>query len=157
MKQRFKTGIGAFVLCVALLLAGALPVCAVGAHPVPDSGMTLDTSELLLELTSEDPAPVAYLTVQAPNDYFFLIWTSSAPSVASVDGTGKVTMPGETLTKRQKGEDYPLAAVSSLKKGWTEQADAFGDFLTGKTPDEVKKLATDDDGKPKDAGKKKKK
>ena len=91
MKQRFKTGIGAFVLCVALLLAGALPVCAVGAHPVPDSGMTLDTSELLLELTSEDPAPVAYLTVQAPNDYFFLIWTSSAPSVASVDGTGKVT------------------------------------------------------------------
>ena len=91
MKQRFKTGVGAFVLCVALLLAGALPVCAVGAHPVPDSGMTLDTSELLLELTSEDPAPVAYLTVHAPNDYFFLIWTSSAPSVASVDGTGKVT------------------------------------------------------------------
>ena len=73
------------------------------------------------------------------------------------DGTGKVTMPGETLTKRQKGEDYPLAAVSSLKKGWAEQADAFGDFLAGKTPDEVKKLATDDDGKPKDAGKKKKK
>ncbi|MFR2088911.1 MAG: Ig domain-containing protein [Faecalibacterium sp.] len=34
---------------------------------------------------------MAYLTVQAPNDYFFLIWTSSAPSVASVDGTGKVT------------------------------------------------------------------
>ena len=67
------------------------------------------------------------------------------------DSTGKVTMPGETLTKRQKGEDYPLAVVSSLKKGWTEQADAFGDFLTGKTPDEVKKLATDDDGKPKDA------
>ena len=91
MKQRFKTGVGAFVLCVALLLAGALPVCAVEGHPVPDSGMTLDTSELLLELTSEDPAPVAYLTVQAPNDYFFLIWTSSAPSVASVDGTGKVT------------------------------------------------------------------
>mgnify|MGYP006959257655 CR=1 FL=1 len=50
MKQRFKTGVGAFVLCVALLLAGALPVCAVKAHPVPDSGMTLDTSELLLEL-----------------------------------------------------------------------------------------------------------
>ena len=81
MKQRFKTGIGAFVLCVALLLAGALPVCAVEGHPVPDSGMTLDTSELLLELTSEDPAPVAYLTVQAPNDYFFLIWRSSAPSL----------------------------------------------------------------------------
>ena len=108
MKQRFKTGIGAFVLCVALLLAGALPVCAVKAHPVPDSGMTLDTSELLLELTSEDPAPVAYLTVQAPNDYFFLIWTSSAPSVASVDGTGKVTGHAEgtaaVTARNERGE-----------------------------------------------------
>ena len=36
--------------------------------------------------------------------------------------------------------DSPLAAVSSLKKGWAEQADAFGNYLTGKTPDEVKKL-----------------
>ena len=44
MKQRFKTGVGAFVLCVVLLLAGTLPVCAVEGHPVPDSGMTLDTS-----------------------------------------------------------------------------------------------------------------
>lgn len=108
MKQRFKTGIGEFVLCVALLLAGALPVCAVEGHPVPDSGMTLDTSELLLELTSEDPAPVAYLTVQAPNDYFFLIWTSSAPSVASVDGTGKVTGHSEgtaaVTARNERGE-----------------------------------------------------
>ena len=67
------------------------------------------------------------------------------------DSTGKVTMPTDDRTKRQKGDDYPLAAVSSLKKGWAEQADAFGNYLTGKTPDEVKKLATDDDGKPKDA------
>lgn len=69
----------------------------------------------------------------------------------SADGTGKAAMPDEILTKRQKGDDYPLAAVSSLEKGWAEQADAFGHYLTGKTPDEVKKLATDDDGKPKDA------
>jgi len=67
------------------------------------------------------------------------------------DSTGQVTMPSDYRTKRQKGGDYPLAAVSSLEKGWTEQADAFGNYLTGKTPDEVKKLATDDDGKPKDA------
>ena len=67
------------------------------------------------------------------------------------DGTGKVNMPTDYRTKRQKGDDYPLAAVSSLEKGWTEQTDAFGSYLTGKTPDEVKRLATDDDGKPKDA------
>ena len=138
MKQRFKTGIGAFVLCVALLLAGALPVCAVKAHPVPDSGMTLDTSELLLELTSEDPAPVAYLTVQAPNDYFFLIWTSSAPSVASVDGTGKVTGHSEgtasitacnergektacTVTVRKSTVARPVLNTTELALTITEQ------------------------------------
>ena len=67
------------------------------------------------------------------------------------DSTGKVTMPTDDRTKRQKGDDYPLAAVSSLKKGWAEQADAFGDWLEGKTPDEVKKLKTDADGKATDA------
>lgn len=69
----------------------------------------------------------------------------------SADGTGKVTTPTDTRTKRQKGKDYPLAEVSGLKKGWAEQADAFGDWLEGKTPDEVKKLKTDADGKPTDA------
>ena len=43
----------------------------------------------------------------------------------SADGTGKVTTPTDTRTKRQKGKDYPLAEVSALKKGWAEQADAF--------------------------------
>lgn len=32
------------------------------------------------------------------------------------DSTGKVTMPTDDRTKRQKGDDYPLAAVSSLKR-----------------------------------------
>ena len=69
----------------------------------------------------------------------------------SADGTGRVTTPTDTRTKRQKGTDYPLAEVSSLKKGWAAQADAFGSWLEGKTPDEVKKLKTDADGKPTDA------
>ena len=30
------------------------------------------------------------------------------------DSTGKVTMPTDNRTKRQKGDDYPLAAVSSM-------------------------------------------
>ena len=69
----------------------------------------------------------------------------------SADGTGKVTTPTDTRTKRQKGKDYPLAEVSGLKKSWAEQADAFGNWLKGKTPDEVKKLKTDADGKSTDA------
>ena len=34
----------------------------------------------------------------------------------SADSTGHVTLPTDWRTKRQKGDDYPLAEVSSLKK-----------------------------------------
>lgn len=69
----------------------------------------------------------------------------------SADGTGAVTMPSDYRTKRQKGQDYPLAEVSSIRKSWAEQADSFADYLTGKTMDEVKKLELDESGKAKDA------
>ena len=58
----------------------------------------------------------------------------------TADDTGKVDLPSDHRTKRQKGEDYPLAAVSSLKAGWAEQVDAFGRWLTGKTADQVRGL-----------------
>ena len=118
MKQRFKAGVSAVVLCAALFLAGALPVRAAQEHPVPDSGMTLDTAELVLDLTEDDPAPVAYLNVQAPNDYFFLIWTSSAPAVASVDGTGKVTGHAEgtaVITARNERGEKTACTVTVQK------------------------------------------
>ena len=69
----------------------------------------------------------------------------------SADGTGHVTLPTDWRTKRQKGDDYPLAAVSSLKKGWDEQADAFADYLTGMTPEQVSMLKVDEEGKATDA------
>lgn len=118
MKQSFKAGISAAVLCAALFLAGALPVRAAQEQPVPDSGMTLDTAELALDLTEDDPAPVAYLNVQAPNDYFFLIWTSSAPAVASVDGTGKVTGHAEgtaVITARNERGEKTACTVTVQK------------------------------------------
>lgn len=65
----------------------------------------------------------------------------------SADGQGRVTMPSDYRTKRQKGSDYPLAAASSLKKGWAEQADAFAAYLKGMTVDQAAQLKTDDEGK----------
>ena len=72
-------------------------------------------------------------------------------STISADGSGVLSMPTDYRTKRQKGDDYPLAAASSLKKGWAEQADAFADYLVGKTPEEVSMLKLDNDGKGTDA------
>ena len=90
MKQGFKACVCAVVLCAELFAAGALSAYAAQEQPLPDSGMTLDTAELTLDITEGDPAPVAYLNVQAPNDYFFLIWTSSDPAVPSA---WPVTLP----------------------------------------------------------------
>ncbi len=65
---------------------------------------------------------------------------------------GAATIPDDLRTKRQKGdEDYPLSAVSSIGKGWAEQADAFGAYLAGMTADEVRRLATDSAGCAKEA------
>ena len=69
----------------------------------------------------------------------------------SADSTGHVTLPTDWRTKRQKGDDYPLAEVSSLKKGWGEQADAFASYLIGMTPEQVSMLKVDKDGKATDA------
>lgn len=108
MKQGFKACVCAVVLCAELFAAGAFSAYAAQEQPLPDSGMTLDTAELTLDITEGDPAPVAYLNVQAPNDYFFLIWTSSDPAVASVDGTGKVTGHAEgtaaVTARNERGE-----------------------------------------------------
>ena len=65
----------------------------------------------------------------------------------SAGGDGAVNLPKDYRTKRQKGDDYPLAAASSLKKGWAEQADAFADYLTGLTPQQAARLETDKDGR----------
>lgn len=109
MKQWFRAVCSAAVLAALFWLPARMPLPrADAAQPVPDSGMTLDASQLALDLTEDDPAPVAYLYVQAPNDYFFVIWTSSDPAVASVDGTGRVTGHAEgtaVITARtERGE-----------------------------------------------------
>ena len=68
-------------------------------------------------------------------------------SSITADANGVVTMPTDYRTKRQKGEkDYPLGAVSSIEKGWAEQADFFGEYLAGMTGEQVEKLETDKDG-----------
>ena len=60
---------------------------------------------------------------------------------------GSLTLPEDLRSKRQKGdEDYPLDKVSSIGKGWADQADALAGHLVGMTADEVARLATDEEG-----------
>lgn len=85
----------------AFCLSGLLAICPLAAQAAPVmqqlaakscEGLTLDISELTLEITADDPRPKAYLyTGNQSGDYYFIVWMSSDPAVATVDGDGRVT------------------------------------------------------------------
>ncbi len=85
----------------AFCLSGLLAICPLAAQAAPVmqqiaakscEGLTLDISELTLEITADDPRPKAYLyTGNQSGNYYFIVWMSSDPAVATVDGDGRVT------------------------------------------------------------------
>ncbi|QNK41735.1 hypothetical protein [Caproicibacter fermentans] len=49
-------------------------------------------------------------------------------------------------SKDELGADYGLGKVSKIKKDWNEQAQAFADYVKGKTVEEIKGIAVDSEG-----------
>lgn len=169
MKQVFRVLVGC-TLAGALALTG----CSRGGSSGSSSGShsSMNSSSAGSSMAGQEQAwrtGLGVVTEAAGSDRAGKITTAAAAVVLDADGkladvmldeleisvtaenTGKVATPEDVRSKRTKGADYPLAAASSLGKGWAEQADHFADYLTGKTTDEVKNLKTDDDGKPQDA------
>ncbi|MEG1418885.1 MAG: hypothetical protein RSC55_09765, partial [Oscillospiraceae bacterium] len=66
---------------------------------------------------------------------------------------GKLTsdLASEPQSKNEIGANYGLAKVSSIGKEWNEQAAAFATYAVGKTVADLKGLALNDKGAPKDA------
>ena len=64
------------------------------------------------------------------------------------DATGKITsdLTAELKTKQELGEGYGMKKASAIGKEWNEQADAFAEFIKGKTADEVKGMKVSADG-----------
>lgn len=69
------------------------------------------------------------------------------------DGTGKITTPLDTTfpSKNELGEGYGMKKASAIGKEWNEQAQAFADYVTGKSLEEIKGIAMDETTKPTDA------
>ena len=65
---------------------------------------------------------------------------------------GKITtdLATEFKSKQELGTDYGMAKASSIGKEWSEQANAFADYVVGKTVEEVKGIALTE-GVPSDA------
>jgi hypothetical protein len=61
---------------------------------------------------------------------------------------GAITTPLDTefKSKQALGSEYGMGKVSSIKKEWNQQADAFAQYVIGKTVDEVKGIAVNDEG-----------
>lgn len=69
------------------------------------------------------------------------------------DTTGKITndLKAALQTKDELGEGYGLKKASKIGKEWNEQAAAFAKYVNGKTVDQIKGIAVDNQGVPTDA------
>ena len=82
-------------LAAAVVLSGLL-LAAPAAQAAPallgaSANFELEVNEMELEITADDPRPKAYLYTGGQSDYYFIVWMSSNPTVAAVDGDGRVT------------------------------------------------------------------
>ncbi len=61
---------------------------------------------------------------------------------------GKLTTDVATTfkTKQELGEEYGMKSASGIGKEWYEQANAFAAYVVGKTVDEVKGIAVNEEG-----------
>lgn len=62
---------------------------------------------------------------------------------------GKMTTPLDTIYvgKLELGEDYGMIANSAIGKEWNEQSDALSDYVIGKTIEEVKGIALNEESR----------
>ncbi len=74
-------------------------------------------------------------------------------STVNFDAAGKITsdLTGEILSKNALGQDYGMHKASSIGKEWNEQIAAFAAYCEGKTIDEIKGIAYNENGAPSDA------
>ncbi|HAQ41716.1 MAG TPA: hypothetical protein DCM73_13390 [Clostridiales bacterium] len=112
---------------------------------------------------SKDAAADAEGQVQAYSTYAVATFNADGKITSSIidasqanvkfDTAGKITsdLTASVKTKNELQDEYGMRAASKLGKEWYEQADAFTKFIGGKTAEEVKGIALDDEGHSTDA------
>ena len=121
-----KTGrlLAALALSGVLLASGLMAQAAPAPQP-GSKGLELEVTEMDLEITEEDPRPRAYLYTGSSSDYYFIVWMSSNPTVATVDGDGKVTGRSAgtaTITAISDRGDRAACKVTVTKEGAGSEA-----------------------------------
>ena len=77
----------------------------------------------------------------------------AAQTKINFSAEGKLTtdVASTFKTKNELGTEYGMASASGIGKEWNEQAAAFAKYCVGKTVDEVKGIAVNEEGKAGDA------
>ncbi|MDO5550217.1 MAG: FMN-binding protein [Lachnospiraceae bacterium] len=77
----------------------------------------------------------------------------ASQGTVTFDGSGVITsdLEADVKTKKELGDSYGMKKASQIGKEWYEQADAFSEYIAGKTVDEVTGIAVGEDGKATDA------
>lgn len=144
-------------LALALLLAFSLVGCSGNAKV--KTGLAVITSIS----SSKDAAADAQGNAQADSVVVAVTVDASGKIVAckldtaqskvAITADGKISTPLDTefKTKQELGTDYGMKGVSGIGKEWYEQADAFAAYCVGKTIDQIKGIAVNEEGAPTDA------
>ena len=69
----------------------------------------------------------------------------------TLDDKGTITAPTDLRSKFNKGFDYGMTKASPIGKDWFEQSEHLGEYLEGKTVEEIKGISLDEGGKATDA------
>ena len=93
---------------------------------------------------AEASSQITAITLGADGKITSCVIDAVQPTV-NFDKTGKITsdLNAEVKSKDVLKEDYGMKKASKIGKEWYEQAAAFAQYVTGKTPDEVKGIAVD--------------
>ncbi len=80
---------------------------------------------------------VCSVVLDAEGKIVSVIWDVQQTKIQfSLEGK-PVDLPEAPLTKLEKGEAYGMRKASEIGKEWFEQIAAFGEYVTGKTVEEV--------------------
>ncbi len=102
-------------------------------------------------LAQTDSTVVAVLVGQ--DEKILACQIDAAQTKVNFSADGKlVTDLGSTIKSKQElGSEYGMEKASAIGKEWNEQADAFAAYVVGKTIDEVKGIAVNEEGYPTEA------
>lgn len=151
-------------IAIGDLIKGVVAACenaqALGAQATDSLGIATDIDLAGRSKDAKDDAngtgySYAYysaLTLNADGQITSAVLNAAQFQVAfNKDGKITTDLTAPQLDKQQLKENYGMKASSGIGKEWYEQANAFAEYIKGKTADEVSSIAVDEAGHATDA------